>query len=309
MYLGVFMRKSIIAFYKFVDINDPNLLKSDLNFFLKGTSILGTIILSKEGINGMCSSNEIEIKSFKDFIFKNILFSDIDIKESFYEETPFKKMSIKIKNEIVPIGDEEVKPSIKVGKYVEPEKWDEFISHEDVVLIDTRNDFEVKLGSFYGSVNPETKSFREFPLWWRKNKDKYQGKKIAMFCTGGIRCEKSTSYLINNGVKDVFHLKGGILNYFEKLRLNEKSKWKGECFVFDQRVSLTPELMAGNFELCFGCRNPINEKDKVQECYEPGVTCPNCHDIKSEKKKSGLRERQKQALLNFMRKKKKVMSL
>ena len=303
------MKKSIIAFYKFVDINDPNALKIDLKNFLKETSILGTIILSKEGINGMCSSNEFEIKSFKGFLLKNSLFSDLEIKESFYLKAPFKKMSIKIKDEIVPIGDEEVKPNIKVGKYVEPEKWDEFISNEDVVVIDTRNDFEVELGSFEGSVNPKTKSFREFPVWWEKNKNKYQGKKIAMFCTGGIRCEKSTSYLINHGATEVFHLKGGILNYFEKLEVSEKNKWKGECFVFDQRVSLTPQLMAGSFELCFGCRNPINEKDKKDFSYEPGVSCPKCHKSKSEKKILGLRERQKQTYLKFEREKKKVISL
>ena len=303
------MRKSVIVFYKFVDINDPYALKMDIENFLKESSILGTIILSKEGINGMCSSNRSEIESFKDFLFKKELFSDLDIKQSYHEKSPFKKMSLKIKSEIVPLGDKEVKPSIKVGKYVEPEKWDEFISSQDVVVIDTRNDFEIKLGSFHGSVNPKTKSFREFPLWWKKNKDKYQGKKIAMFCTGGIRCEKSTSYLINNGTEEVFHLKGGILNYFEKLKVNEKNKWKGECFVFDQRVSLTPELMVGSFGLCFGCRNPISEKDKLAACYEPGVSCPKCQNTKSEKKILALRERQKQALLNFMREKKKVMSL
>jgi Predicted sulfurtransferase len=152
-------------------------------------------------------------------------------------------------------------------------------------------------------VNPKTKSFREFPVWWEKNKNKYQGKKIAMFCTGGIRCEKSTSYLINHGTTEVFHLKGGILNYFEKLAVNEKNKWKGECFVFDQRVSVTPQLMAGSFELCFGCRNPINEKDKTDFFYEPGVSCPKCHNTKSEKKILGLRERQKQIYLKFEREK------
>ena len=299
------MKKSIIAFYKFVDIKDPNVLKIDLKNFLKETSILGTIVLSKEGINGMCSSDKFEIESFKDFLFKKPLFSDLEIKESFYFEAPFKKMSVKTKDEIVPIGDQEVKPTIKVGKYVEPEKWDEFISNDDVVVIDTRNNFEIELGSFEGSVNPKTKSFREFPLWWRKNKNKFHGKKIAMFCTGGIRCEKSTSYLINNGVKDVFHLKGGILNYFEKQSVNKKNKWKGECFVFDQRVSLTPQLMAGSFELCFGCRNPINEKDKANDFYEPGVSCPKCHNTKPEKKILGLRERQKQIYLKFRREKRK----
>ena len=302
------MNKTIIAFYKFVEITDLKKVKIDLTNLLENTSTFGTIILSKEGINGMCSSTQPEINLLKDFFRNSTLFKNIDIRESFHKENPFKKLSIKIKKEIVPIGDSKVKPALKVGKYVDPEHWDDFISGNDVIVIDTRNDFEVNLGSFRGSINPQTKCFREFPTWWKNNKDQFEGKKIAMFCTGGIRCEKSTSYLINDGKREVFHLKGGILNYFEKLRSPERSRWQGECFVFDQRVTLTSELNAGKYELCFGCRNPINEADKSHEQYEQGVACPKCYSTKPEKRIMGLRERQKQTLLKFERKK-KAMSL
>jgi UPF0176 protein len=236
---------------------------------------------------------------------KSSIFKNIDIKKSFYRENPFKKLSIKIKQEIVPMGDPEVRPAVNVGEYIDPADWDNFILDKNTVVIDMRNDFEVKMGSFEDSVNPGTENFRDFPAWWQKNKRSFGGKKIAMFCTGGIRCEKSTSYIIKDGTSEVFHLKGGILNYFEKIVPSEKSKWQGECFVFDQRVSLTNELNSGSFELCFGCRNPITKADKKHRYYEHGVTCPKCHCNKNEKQMLSLRERQKQISLKAERTKKR----
>ena len=194
------------------------------------------------------------------------------------------------------MGRPEVSPVSGVGHYVEPSQWDTFTNNPDVVLIDTRNDYEIGIGSFKGSINPKTKSFREFPKWWGNNKDRFVNKKIAMFCTGGIRCEKSTNYLLNQGVKDVFHLDGGILKYLEETS-SKNSSWEGECFVFDGRVSVGFGLKEGNHSLCFACRRPLQPEDIKKPGYEAGVSCHQCLDECSDNDRIRFRERQKQILL------------
>ena len=184
-------------------------------------------------------------------------------------------------------------PTAAVGTYVAPDDWNDLIERDDVVTIDTRNDYEVEIGTFSGAVDPETRSFGEFPAWWSANAERFAGKKVAMFCTGGIRCEKATNYLISQGVEDVFHLKGGILKYLEEVPA-EESRWNGECFVFDGRVSVGNGLEEGDYDLCFACRRPISEADKARVEYEPGVACHRCVDEYSSKDRERFRERQRQ---------------
>ena len=202
-------------------------------------------------------------------------------------------MKVKLKKEIVTLGVEGISPTKKVGKYVKPDEWNELISDPDTIIIDTRNTYEVDIGSFKGAVNPKTKSFRELPQFLEKNIKKYKGKKIAMFCTGGIRCEKATSFLVEKGIENVFHLQGGILKYLEKIS-KEKSLWEGECFVFDQRVAVTHKLKEGKYNQCFACRHPLSPDEMLSEQYKKGTSCPYCYNKLSNKKKSSLLERQKQ---------------
>jgi UPF0176 protein len=206
----------------------------------------------------------------------------------------FKKLSVKVKKEIVALGLPEIDPAAVVGTYIEPEEWDAFISEKEVITIDTRNDFEVNLGTFEGSVNPKTTSFHEFSRWWKDKSKALKNKKIAMFCTGGIRCEKATSFLKAEGVEEVYHLKGGILNYFDKVGNLPTSKWKGDCFVFDQRVTVNTNLEPGDYELCHACRSPLRLIDKNHEHFEKGISCHKCFGTKTDKKISSLRERKKQ---------------
>ena len=202
-------------------------------------------------------------------------------------------MKVKVKNEIVTIGIAKIKPNQKTGKYVDAKSWNNIIQSEEYVVIDTRNDYEVGIGTFKNSENPRIKSFREFPLWWEKNKNKYKSKKIAMFCTGGIRCEKSTNYLLQDGVKEVVHLKGGILKYLENVPKKD-SMWEGACFVFDQRVSVLHGLIEGPQSLCYACRRPVEVEDTEHEFYEKGISCKNCYDEHTDDKRERFKERQKQ---------------
>ena len=202
-------------------------------------------------------------------------------------------MKVRLKKEIVTMGQPDVDPLAHVGNYVDPSDWNDLIQSDDVAVIDTRNDYEIAIGTFQGAVDPETKSFGEFPAWWQKNKDRFHNKRIAMFCTGGIRCEKSTNYLLSQGVEDVYHLKGGILKYLEEMPA-ETSTWDGECFVFDNRVSVGHGLKPGPHDLCHGCRHPIVHADKNRPQYEAGVSCHNCFDVTSDSDKARFRERQKQ---------------
>ena len=214
-------------------------------------------------------------------------------KESTAADMPFRKMKVRLKREIVTMGQPNVDPQARVGHYVAPKDWNTLIRDPDVVVIDTRNDYEVAIGTFDGAINPKTQSFGEFPDWWAANKDKFDGKKVAMFCTGGIRCEKSTNFLLGQGVPDVYHLKGGILKYLEDVP-KENSTWEGSCFVFDGRVSVGHGLQEGPHVLCHGCRRPILPEDRERPEYEDGVCCHHCSDETSDDDKARFRERQKQ---------------
>ena len=288
------MTKTVLAFYKFVNLQNPQEEKEKLTSFLKENSTVGTIILSNEGINGMCSLDKERTEKVKSFLCENFNLTVPDFKENTTGSNVFKKLSIKVKKEIVTLGLPEINPAAIVGTYIEPEEWDAFISERDVVTIDTRNDFEVKLGTFEGSLNPQTISFHEFPKWWKDKRKALKNKKIAMFCTGGIRCEKATSFLKTEGVEEVYHLKGGILNYFDKVGNSPESKWKGDCFVFDQRVTVNTHLEPGDYELCHACRSPLKFNEKNHVHYEKGISCHKCFGTKTDKKISSLRERKKQ---------------
>ena len=285
------------TFYHFVKIEEYKKLQPVIQKFCDKSFIKGTILLASEGINGTLSADEKNINGFHHFIknderFKN-KFKNISHKESWAKKNPFYRMKVKLKKEIVTLGVEGISPTKKVGKYVKPDEWNELISDPDTIIIDTRNTYEVDIGSFKGAVNPKTKSFRELPQFLEKNIKKYKGKKIAMFCTGGIRCEKATSFLVEKGIENVFHLQGGILKYLEKIS-KEKSLWEGECFVFDQRVALTHKLKEGKYNQCFACRHPLSPDEMLSEQYKKGTSCPYCYNKLSNKKKSSLLERQKQ---------------
>ena len=285
-------------------LQNPQKERERLVSFLEESLTVGTIILSNEGINGMCSLDQDKAEKVKSFLHKNFMLTRFDFKENLVSFNVFKKLSVKVKKEIVALGLPEIDPAAVVGTYIEPEEWDAFISEKEVITIDTRNDFEVNLGTFEGSVNPKTTSFHEFSRWWKDKSKALKNKKIAMFCTGGIRCEKATSFLKAEGVEEVYHLKGGILNYFDKVGNLPTSKWKGDCFVFDQRVTVNTHLEPGNYELCHACRSPLNLIDRNHKYYEKGISCHKCFGTKTDKKISSLRERKKQVeLLNDRRSK------
>ena len=286
----------VSALYKFSLIESPNILQSKIRRKLKSLSILGTILVGKEGLNGTISGKKENIDKAIKYI-KNIDgFSDIDVKFSKSLVNPFIRLKIKLKDEIVTIGDKSINPNKEVGKYVNPEEWNDLISNKNTILIDTRNNYEHSIGTFKNSLNPNTIKFREFPEWVRKQKfsdNEKQNRKFAMFCTGGIRCEKASSFMLKEGFKDVSHLKGGILNYFDSVPKNE-SKWKGECFVFDDRVSVKHDLTEGSYDMCHGCRMPITNEDKATDEYIKGVACPSCFFEKTEEQKARYMSRQKQ---------------
>jgi UPF0176 protein len=286
----------VAALYKFSLIESPHILQSKIRRKLKSLSILGTILVGKEGLNGTISGKKENIDKAIKYI-KNIDgFCDVDIKFSKSLVNPFIRLKIKLKDEIVTIGDKSINPNKEVGKYVNPEEWNDLISNKNTILIDTRNNYEHSIGTFKNSLNPNMIKFREFPEWVKKQKfsdNEKQNSKFAMFCTGGIRCEKASSFMLKEGFKDVSHLKGGILNYFDSVPKNE-SKWKGECFVFDDRVSVKHDLSEGSYDMCHGCRMPITNEDKATDEYIKGVACPSCFFEKTEEQKARYMSRQKQ---------------
>ncbi len=286
----------VAAFYKFVALPDFKELQAGIQQSAISNQVMGTILLADEGINGTVSGPDKGVRALLDYIKSDERISDLEHKESWAEENPFYRMKVRLKKEIVTLGVEGVSPKKSVGEYIDPENWNEFISDPDVVVVDTRNDYEVEIGTFKGAVDPETTSFRELPEWVEGQDNLLKGKKIAMFCTGGIRCEKSTNYLLGQGVEDVYHLKGGILRYLEEMP-SEDSTWQGECFVFDNRVSVGHGLVEGPHKLCHGCRRPILPEDVKRPEYEHGVCCHRCVNETSEQDKSRFRERQKQIQL------------
>lgn len=283
----------VAAFYKFVSLPDYQEIQPALQACAIENQVMGTILLAQEGINGTVSGPEAGVRALLDYIKRDPRIADLEHKESWAEENPFYRMKVRLKKEIVTLGVEGVSPTKKVGDYIEPENWNEFIQDPDVVVIDTRNDYEVAIGTFKGALDPQTTSFRELPQWVEGQDNLLKGKKIAMFCTGGIRCEKSTSYMKEQGYEDVYHLKGGILKYLETIP-EEKSLWEGECFVFDQRVSVGHGLEQGPYDLCHACRYPITEEDKHSRYYQRGVSCPRCYDTQSPEQRQRYLERQKQ---------------
>ena len=288
----------VATLYKFVEINNLLSLQDNLYNICEENNIMGTILIADEGINGTISGKHNEIKETISSLTSDDRFSNIEIKYSSTDKQPFHRMKVRLKKEIVTIGLPEINPNKKVGRYVKPEDWNELISDPNVVVIDTRNKYETKIGSFQNALDPETSSFREFPDWVKKfkNSKENSNKKIAMFCTGGIRCEKASSLMKEEGFEDVYHLQGGILKYLETID-KENSLWNGECFVFDQRVCLTDELEVGSYKMCFACRMPITEEEMQNEKYIEGISCIYCYNKTTKEKKERFGSRQKQILL------------
>jgi UPF0176 protein len=287
---------TVCALYHFTRFDDPASLREPLLAVCRDNAITGTLLLAKEGINGTVAGPEAGINALLTHLRALPGCADLEWKLSTALDRPFARMKVRLKKEIVTMGVPDVDPRAKVGHYVQPSEWNELIQSPDVAVIDTRNDYEVAIGTFEGAVDPKTDSFREFPEWWEKNKDRFHNKRIAMFCTGGIRCEKSTNYLLSQGVEEVYHLKGGILKYLEEVPA-EQSTWQGECFVFDGRVSVGHGLKEGPHLLCHACRRPILPDDKIRPEYEHGVSCHLCIEETSDEDKARFRERQKQIRL------------
>ena len=284
---------TVAALYHFTRLADPQALQGPLARIACTNGVRGTLLLAPEGINGTIAGTRAGIDAVLAHIRALPGCAGLVWKESTAETMPFGRMKVRLKREIVTMGQPDVDPVARVGHYVEPAQWNALISAPDVAVIDTRNDYEIEIGSFAGAVDPGTKSFRDFPAWWQANADRFAGKRIAMFCTGGIRCEKSTNYLISQGVEEVFHLHGGILKYLEEVPA-EGSLWQGECFVFDQRVSLGHGLQQGEHTLCHACRRPLAPADKARPEFEDGVACHRCAGEYSDADRARFRERQHQ---------------
>lgn len=283
----------VAALYKFVALPDYEALRAPLLATMKQHDIKGTLLLAEEGINGTVSGRRESLDALLSWLKEDKRFQDLDHKESYCEEHPFYRTKVKLKREIVTLGVPGVNPNQRVGTYVDPQDWNAIISDPEVLVIDTRNDYEVEIGSFEGAVDPRTQSFREFPDYVKAHYDPAKHKKVAMFCTGGIRCEKASSYMLKEGFEEVYHLKGGILNYLEKVPESE-SLWRGECFVFDNRVTVQHDLSEGAYDQCHACRRPISAEDRASEHYSPGISCPHCWDTLPEKTRASAMERQKQ---------------
>ncbi len=291
----------VVAFYKFFDIYNLSAFNELLESAFENTSVKGTVLIANEGVNGTISGQRNEISKILKKLWSTSQLWDLSPKYSFAIKNPFFRMKIKLKKEIVTLGIDNVSPNTVVGTYIKPENWNQFISDDNVLIIDTRNDYEVSIGTFEKAANPKIKNFREFPEWVSKKLltqgPEIKNKKVAMFCTGGIRCEKSTSYLKSIGFNDVYQLEGGILNYIEKIPEDE-SKWNGSCFVFDYRVSLNHGLKLGDYDMCFACRMPINQNDKRHKHFIQSQSCHHCFKVSNVKQKKRFKERQKQVQLS-----------
>ena len=291
---------TVAALYKFVALPDYEVLRAPLLTVCKKHAIVGTILLAREGVNGtVCGTHE-AIAALMEHFQKDPRLADIAPKYSFASEPAFHRMKVRLKQEIVSMGQPHIDPVGAVGTYVRPKDWNALITRDDTLVIDTRNAYEVGIGTFDGAVNPETDSFRAFPAWvdgyLAALPDDKRPKNIAMFCTGGIRCEKSTAYLVGQGYENIFHLQGGILKYLETVP-QEDSTWQGDCFVFDERVSVTHGLAEGDYDMCHACRMPLSAAEKKLNSYEPGVACLHCVETRSEADRQRFRERQKQIKL------------
>ena len=285
----------VVALYHFAHFPDFESFRTPLKSLMLKNEVRGTVLLAHEGINGTIAGKREGIDAVIALIKKDSRFSELVTKESISNSNPFYRTKVKLKKEIVTMGVENIDPNDIVGTYVAPRDWNDLISDPEVTVIDTRNKYEIKIGSFKNAINPQTESFREFPAYVENGLDTRKNKKVAMFCTGGIRCEKSTAYLKQQGFEEVYHLQGGILNYLKDVP-EEESLWEGECFVFDNRVTVNHALVPGSYDQCHACRMPIDEKDKQSEHFQEGVSCPHCYDkhTKEQVKRYAERERQMQ---------------
>ena len=291
---------TVAALYHFTRFSDPAAIRPGLARIACANGVRGSLLLAGEGINGTIAGSRAGIDAVLGAIRALPGCAGLEWKESTAGTMPFGRMKVRLKREIVTMGEPDIDPRTDVGHYVDPQDWNALISAPDVAVIDTRNDYEVEIGTFRGAVDPGTRSFRDFPQWWRDNAHRFHNKRIAMFCTGGIRCEKSTNFLLREGVPEVYHLKGGILKYLEEMP-EEDSLWEGDCFVFDQRVSLRHGLVQGDYDSCHACRRPVSAQDKHHPDYEQGVSCHRCHGEYSDTDRARFRERERQMRLAAVR--------
>jgi len=287
---------TVCALYKFVRLENFEQLKPTLLAVMEKNEVKGTLLLAEEGINGTIAGYQTGVDNVLKFLEQDSRLSPLSSKVSYNTENPFQRTKVKLKKEIVTMGVEGIDPTLTVGTYVKPKDWNTLISDPEVLLVDTRNDYEVEIGTFKNAVNPNTETFREFPDYVENHLDKNKHKKVAMFCTGGIRCEKSTAYLKEQGFDEVYHLEGGVLKYLEEVP-QEDTLWEGECFVFDSRVAVNHQLEQGQYDQCFACRFPITENEKLSEFYVKGVSCPRCIDKYTDDQRAGFRERERQVNL------------
>jgi UPF0176 protein len=286
----------VCALYKFVRLENFEDLRLPLFTVMNDNEVRGTLLLAYEGINGTISGSREGIDTVINWLNNDERINPLVTKESYNDESPFKRTKVKLKKEIVTMGIEGIDPNHTVGTYIKPQDWNSLISDPEVTLVDTRNEYEYEIGTFKNALNPHTESFREFPDYVEKNLDPEKNKKVAMFCTGGIRCEKSTAFLKEKGFEEVYHLHGGILKYLEEVP-KEESLWEGECFVFDDRVAVNHDLEKGQYDQCHACRFPITEAEKLDARYMQGVSCHRCFEKTSPEQKSRFEEREKQVRL------------
>lgn len=290
------MTFTVATFYKFVRLTNCAEIRSDLLNYCNERAVRGTILLAAEGINGTIAGSSDSVNQVLAYLRSDPRFADLEHKESSAEAMPFDRMKVRLKSEIVTLGIPEVDPSQQVGAYVEPKDWNQLISDPNVIVIDTRNRYEVEIGTFQGAQNPQTDSFRQFPEYVQHHLDPAKHPRVAMFCTGGIRCEKASAFMLAQGFQEVYHLKGGILKYLEEVPA-EESLWQGECFVFDQRVAVQQGLELGTHEMCLSCGHPISEADKAAPEYEAGISCPHCfQDLTVEKRRRQIARQQNRRL-------------
>ena len=290
----------VCALYKFVTLENFEALRQPLHDIMQAYQVRGTLLLAREGINGTIAGSRQSIDTVLEWLRKDPRLADLDCKESHTDKTPFNRTKVKLKQEIVTMGVADIDPQRVVGTYVNPKDWNQLIQDPEVIVIDTRNDYEIKVGTFKHAINPNLQSFREFPHYVQEHLDSNKHKKVAMFCTGGIRCEKSTAYLKAQGFAEVYHLKGGILKYLEEVP-EQETLWEGECYVFDERVSVNHQLDKGTHDQCNACRLPITAEDKQSDKYQKGISCPHCYDTIAPERKVRFMEREKQMELAKIR--------
>ncbi|MDZ8051338.1 MAG: rhodanese-related sulfurtransferase [Aulosira sp. ZfuVER01] len=288
----------VATLYKFVSLPDFAEKRDSLLSYCQQQGMKGTILLAQEGINGTIAGSRQAVDSVLEFLRSDPRLADLEHKESYTDTPPFERMKVRLKSEIVTLGLPEVDPNEQVGTYVSPQEWNELISDPEVTVIDTRNDYEVNIGTFKRAENPQTNTFREFPDYVQQQLDPNKHKKIALFCTGGIRCEKASSFMLSQGFAEVYHLKGGILKYLEEVPAQE-SLWEGECFVFDERVAVRHGLEEGSYDMCQGCGRPVSAADKASPQYEEGIACPYCFDSLTEEKRVRQQEKRRQFLFKI----------